>query len=137
MRGDDGDLEADAQPQTGNDLIADPFSGGGADVEGEDQAGADGSDDAGADHEGDEVALGGDVAARCDGAERHSDDHGEVADAGFLCADAGYDLEVDGEIVEQDEEGAAEGEDEHHPDVVDALFDQAERHDSTLTVVPL
>ena len=85
--------------------------GGAADAEGVDEAAADGGHDGGEDHDGDVVAEHGDHDAGDDGEERAGEDEGQVADAGLGGADAIDGLEVDGEVVEEDEEEAADGDD--------------------------
>jgi len=64
----------------------------------------------------------GDQHAGGDRGDSASDDHRQVADARLGGRDAGHDLEVDGQVVEQQEEGAAEEKYVNHGGVDGALF---------------
>lgn len=108
--GHDGGLEGEAGADAEEDLVADPVGGAGADVYAVEEAGRDGDYGGAGDYEGDVVAQDADEAAGEDGEEGGAEDEGEDAQAGCRGGNAVNGLEVDGEVVEQDEERTREEE---------------------------
>lgn len=108
MRDDDGALDGEADAEAGEDLVTYPLRGGGVEVEGVDQSRADGGECAAGDEDVYVVTEHAYEDPRSDGGDGGSDDHSQIPNPAFRRRDAADDLEVDGEVVQQDEEGAAE-----------------------------
>ena len=105
---DDAALEADADAQAGEDLVAEPLRQRGGEGEGGDQAGADAEEDHAEEHDGRVVADGRDEAAGDDGGDDGGDEEREQLDACMRRRGALDGLEVDGQVEDESEEARAE-----------------------------
>jgi hypothetical protein len=74
LSGDDGDLEGETDAEACEDLLADPFSAGGVDLEGVDKTCVDGGEDSAGKHKRVEVADSADQAAGHDGPDCGGED---------------------------------------------------------------
>lgn len=106
LHGDERDLYPRPGADTREDLVANPLSRTGIDLQRLEQAGADGEDCCAEPHEGRIPAEGGDEAADDDGGEGGADEVGDGADAGAFGGGAFDGLEVEGEIEDVSDGGS-------------------------------
>ena len=95
---DKGDLNTSSCADTGEDLVADPLTRGGANFECVQHAGTDGKDGAAEPHEGCVPSDGGDEATDDNGRAGDADKVGNGADTGLFGCGALDGLEVEGEV---------------------------------------
>ena len=107
------------------------------DLQGVEKAAGDGADDAAEDHEWDVVACDGDEDAGCDGEEAGTEDEREVLYTGVLSAVVAGSLEVDGQVVQQEEEGAGDKKDVGTLGGYGAVLEQAALEESAVAGVVL
>jgi len=122
---DDRDLDAQAEADARQRLVADPRAARRALLQRVDEAGAHRVEHAAQHQQRDEVAGDGDGGARHDAEERDAEDEGDVVDAGLGCRHAGHDLEVDGQVVQQQQEGAGVEGLEHGQEAERAAADES------------
>ena len=100
LRRDEGDLDAAARADAGEQLEADPAVRAVVNAQGVQHAGADGEDGGAGPEEGRVRPEGGDQCADDDGGERHADEIGDGADPGALGCGGFYGLKVEGQEID-------------------------------------
>lgn len=106
LHGDERDLYPRPGAEACEDLVANPLSRTGIDLQRFEQAGPDGEDCCAKPHEGRVPAEGGDEAAGDDGGEGGANEVGDGADAGSFGGGAFDGLEVEGEIEDVTDGGS-------------------------------
>lgn len=108
MRDDDGALDGQPNTETGEDLVPYPLGGGGVEAECVNQTRADGGESAAGDEDVYVVTEKRNEDPRSDSSNGGSNNHRQIPNPALRWGNSANDLEVNGEVVEQDEEGAAE-----------------------------
>jgi hypothetical protein len=110
LRSHDGLLEAEADTQAEDDLVADPLGGWGAGGKGCEHATADGHQDCGEEDKWHVVSEGDGEDPGCDGGKDLGHNQRNIIDARLHCADTVDSLEPDWKIIDHNEESTAEAE---------------------------
>lgn len=132
----DRNLTSETDADTADDLVSNPFSGAGVNLEHVDQTRADRLDDGCNDHEVSELAKHRDESTGQDGQQTDRQDERDVANAGIGRRDVFDGLEVDGQVVDHDEHGADYEEHVGAGDSDVAVLQDPEGNQSALARVP-
>lgn len=131
-----GDLEGNTPSSTSDDLVANPLASRGVGFEEIQKTGTNGRNGGATDEEGLVVAGGRDQSTAEDGAKGDGDDEGQVADTAVGGGGPVDRLEVDGDVVNGEEEGAGKDKGKGAHDGDGAVLDETARDHGLLALVP-
>lgn len=137
LDGNHRDLESSSPTETGNDLVSNPLSSRGVDIEGVEETSTDGSKSGATKEEGLVVTEGRDKTTAKNGRDGDGDNEGQVMNTTGGRSVTMNRLEVDGDIVDGEEEatGKDEGESAHDPD--GSVLDDSRGDHGSVTLPPL